>query len=98
MIERPQDDRSADDAFDDDDAEQDEADVADTRPEDIDVDGITPLPEELTGRASGTGEDLVALFDNRSDKHMTDGFRGGSEDEPPVDDDEVGDDHSASGA
>ena len=58
----------------------------------IDVDGIRPLPEELTGRASGTDEDLVALFDDVSDKHMTDGFRGGSDDEPPVDDDELPDD------
>ena len=98
MNERPQVDRSDDDAFGDDDGEQDQFDVAEPRPEDIDVDGIQPLPEELTGRASGTDEDLVALFDNLSDKHMTDGFRGGSDDEPPVDDDEMGDDHSATGA
>jgi len=58
-------------------------------PEDHDVDGITPLPEELTGRASGTDEDLVALFGNRTDQHMADGFRGGSEDEPPADDDDL---------
>lgn len=97
MNQRPQDDRSDDDAFgvdddDDDDAGQDPADIAAMRPEDIDVDGIRPLPEELTGRASGTDEDLVALFDDVSDKHMTDGFRGGSDDEPPVDDDELPDD------
>ncbi|HYW50202.1 MAG TPA: hypothetical protein VE861_06335 [Gemmatimonadaceae bacterium] len=53
------------------------------------LEGQTPLPEELTGRASGTDEDLVALFDNGTDKHMTDGFRGGATDEPPVDDDEM---------
>lgn len=101
MTQHPQDARSEDDAFgvdDDDEAADDMADIAAMRPEDIDVDGITPLPEELTGRASGTDEDLVALFENASDKHMTDGFRGGSDDEPSLDDDELGDDHSATGA
>ena len=57
-------------------------------PDGIDVDGTQPLPEQLTGRASGTDEDLVALFGNATDKHMADGFRGGSEDEPPVDDED----------
>lgn len=66
-------------------------------PDDVDVDGTMPLPEEITGRASGTDEDLVALFDNGTDKHMTDGFRGGSEDEPPVDDAEFDDDPTQSG-
>ena len=46
------------------------------------LEGGTPLPEELTGRASGTGEDLTALFKNESPAHLADGFRGGSEDEP----------------
>lgn len=46
------------------------------------LEGGTPLPEELTGRASGTGEDLTALFNNESPAHLADGFRGGSEDEP----------------
>jgi hypothetical protein len=66
-------------------------------PDGLDVDGITPLPEQLTGRASGTDEDLVALFDNDTDKHLADGFRGGSEDEPPVDDAEWADDPTQAG-
>lgn len=49
------------------------------RPE---LEGETPLPEELTGRASGTGEDLTALFDNDTPQHLADGFRGGSADDP----------------
>ncbi|MES3035966.1 MAG: hypothetical protein V4813_18325 [Gemmatimonadota bacterium] len=101
MTGRPQDETSDDDAFgvdDDDETTPDLDDIAGMRPEDIDVDGTRPLPEELTGRASGTDEDLVALFDNASDKHMTDGFRGGSEDEPPLDDDEIGDDAGATAA
>jgi hypothetical protein len=32
----------------------------------------TPLPEEWTGRASATGEDLTALFDNDTAGHFTD--------------------------
>lgn len=66
------------------------------RDEHLDVEGSARLPEELTGRASGTDEDLVALFDNPTDKHMADGFRGGSDDEPPVDDDEFQDDPAQS--
>ena len=64
--------------------------------EQFDVEASARLPEELTGRASGTDEDLVALFDNPTDKHMADGFRGGSEDEPPVDDDEFENDPAQS--
>ena len=41
-----------------------------------------PLPEELTGRASGTSEDLTALFDNTSARHLSDGFHGMSADDP----------------
>jgi len=74
------------------DLEQMHADGGTNRPEDPELEGRVPLPEELTGRASGTDEDLVALFENRSDKHLTDGFRGGSEDEPPVDDSAYEDD------
>ncbi len=33
-----------------------------SRPDAPQLEGGTPLPEELTGRASGTGEDLTALF------------------------------------
>lgn len=58
--------------------------VAETsRPETPAIEGGLPLPEELTGRASGTGEDLTALFDNDSKQHLADGFRGGSDDDPP---------------
>ena len=47
-----------------------------------DIEG-TPLPDELTGRASKTNDDLADLFDNATEEHLADGFRGGSgEDEP----------------
>ena len=57
------------------------ADGGTNRPETPSLEGRIPLPEELTGRASGTSEDLVALFANQSRAHLTDGFRSGSEDE-----------------
>ncbi|MEP6779052.1 MAG: hypothetical protein ABJC26_04125 [Gemmatimonadaceae bacterium] len=47
--------------------------------------GDGPLPEELTGRASRGGEDLVSLFANGQSDHMTDGFRGGNGDDPETD-------------
>ena len=47
--------------------------------------GDGPLPEELTGRASSTGEDLYSLFANGSPDHITDGFRGGNGDDPETD-------------
>ena len=56
------------------------------RPETPELEGRTPLPEELTGRASGTDDDLVKLFDEKNSEQLADGFRGGSEDEPPLDD------------
>jgi len=49
-----------------------------SRPETPALEGGVPLPEELTGRASGTSEDLTALFANDAADHMADGFRGGS--------------------
>ena len=55
---------------------------ATNRPETPALEGRDPLPTELTGRASGTDDDLVALFDNQSGEHMADGFRGGSQDVP----------------
>jgi hypothetical protein len=65
----------------------------DSEPEEdeaTDIGGETPSTEELTGRASKTGDNLAALFDNPSDEHVTDGFRGGSDDDrgvaPPKDD------------
>jgi hypothetical protein len=55
------------------------------RPETPELEGRVPLPEELTGKASGTDDDLVTLFDDPDGGHIADGFRGGSddEDEPP---------------
>ena len=72
------------------------ADGGTRRPETPELEGRIPLPEELTGRASGTDDDLVALFDNASGDHLADGFRGGSDDdesdtEPGVDRDDVED-------
>jgi hypothetical protein len=52
------------------------------RPETPELEGREPLPAELTGRASGTDDDLVSLFDNSSGEHLADGFRGGSQDVP----------------
>ena len=57
------------------------ADGGTTRPETPELEGRAPLPEELTGKASGTDEDLVTLFDDKQGEHMADGFHGGSEDE-----------------
>lgn len=51
------------------------------RPETPELEGLISLPEELTGRASRTDESLSTLFDNRSAKHLTDGFHGGSGDD-----------------
>jgi hypothetical protein len=60
--------------------------VAETsRPATPRLEGGTPLPEELTGRASATGEDLTALFDNDTAGHFADGFRGGSNSDPGSD-------------
>jgi len=58
------------------------ADGATSRAETPELEGRIPLPEEITGRASGTGEDLIALFDDQSAAHVADGFRGGSGDVP----------------
>ena len=58
------------------------ADGSTRRPSTPALEGGIPLPEEITGRASGTTEDLVALFDNETDAHVRDGFRGGSADIP----------------
>lgn len=49
------------------------------------LEGREPLPEELTGRASGTSEDLETLFENDTAGHFKDGFRGGSDDDPETD-------------
>ena len=45
------------------------------------LEGRVPLPEELTGKASGTDQDLASLFDDANGEHLADGFRSGSEDE-----------------
>jgi hypothetical protein len=56
--------------------------IAETnRPDSPELEGGTPLPEEVTGRASKTRENLMTLFDNDSPEHLADGFRGGSEEE-----------------
>jgi hypothetical protein len=52
-----------------------------TRPETPELEGRMPLPEEVTGKASATDEDLVALFEENDSGHIADGFRGGSDDE-----------------
>lgn len=53
-----------------------------TRPETPALEGIEPLPDEITGRAAGTEESLTTLFDNTSAAHLRDGFMGGSGDVP----------------
>lgn len=60
------------------------SDGATTRPETPELEGRMPLPEELTGKASATDEDLVKLFDDKQREHLADGFRGGSDDELAV--------------
>ena len=52
-----------------------------SRPETPELEGRVPLPEELTGKASSTDDDLVTLFDDSDGGHIADGFRGGSDDE-----------------
>jgi ribosome-associated translation inhibitor RaiA len=66
------------------------ADGSTRRPESPTLEGRVPLPEEITGRASGTDESLVELFDNESDAHLADGFRGGSDDEALDDEEAIG--------
>ncbi|HEY4320861.1 MAG TPA: hypothetical protein VGM77_06715 [Gemmatimonadales bacterium] len=39
------------------------------------------MAEELTGQADANSEDLTALFANDTAIHVTDGFRGGSDEE-----------------
>jgi len=56
-----------------------------TRPATPELEGGTPLPEELTGRASGTSEDLTTLFANDAADHFADGFAGGSNDDRGAD-------------
>jgi hypothetical protein len=55
-----------------------------SRPESPEFEGRMPLPEELTGKASRTDDDLVALFREYDGEQMADGFRGGSDDEEPA--------------
>ncbi len=57
------------------------ADGSTRKPEYPALEGREPLPEEITGRASGTDDDLVALFQNPDREHLADGFRGGSDNE-----------------
>lgn len=59
------------------------------------IEDETAVPDELTGRADATSEDLTALFRNDSTGHFTDGFHGGSDDdenvEPTIDGDDPAD-------
>ncbi len=56
-----------------------------TRPAAPVLQGGKPLPEELTGRASGTSEDVATLFAADTAEHFADGFRGGSDEDPGAD-------------
>ncbi len=56
-----------------------------SRPDTPELEGGVALPEELTGRSSGTSEDVSALFANDSAEHFADGFRGGSNDDRGTD-------------
>lgn len=49
-----------------------------SRPSTPELEGGPPMPEELTGRASKTDEDLTTLFANDGADHIEDGFKGGS--------------------
>jgi hypothetical protein len=53
-----------------------------TRPESPALDGRSTMPEEMTGQASWTDEDLVALVRQKRAERLRDGFRGGSGDGP----------------
>lgn len=55
------------------------------RAEDPDSKGDESRKQELTGRANGTGEDLLSLFANGSDEHLRDGFRSNNGDDPDSD-------------
>jgi len=52
-----------------------------SRPDTPELEAGTPLPEEITGRATGTDEDVAALFASTDAAHLADGFRGGSDDD-----------------
>ena len=54
-------------------------------PEDPETRGDESQAPELTGRATGTDEDLASLFSNESDEHLRDGFRSGNGDDPDSD-------------
>jgi hypothetical protein len=55
------------------------------RPDPAEPEAGAPLPEEVTGRASGTSDDLTALFKSDTAQHFADGFRGGSNSDPGSD-------------
>ncbi len=56
-----------------------------SRPESPALEGRTPMPEELTGRADATAEDLRTLFASDTAEHFADGFRGGSNEDRETD-------------
>lgn len=61
------------------------------RPESPALEGIEPMPEELTGLASGSGADLESLFDSDTSAHLADGFRGDADEvaDPEVSEEDV---------
>jgi hypothetical protein len=85
--------RSDDDAFDsvtDDDDETENLEVLEEVSSDVpnppnaaeaSIEDESTLPDELTGRAAATDEDLTSLFRNASREHFADGFNGGSDDD-----------------
>lgn len=62
--------------------QKDHADGGTSRPETPELEGRVPLPEEITGKASATDADLVALFADDDSAHLADGFRGATDDAP----------------
>jgi hypothetical protein len=55
------------------------------RPVAVESEGGKPLPKELTGSASETNDDLIALFKRDTAEHFADGFHGGSNGDPGSD-------------
>ena len=50
----------------------------------VSLENDTAIPNELTGRASASTDDLTTLFRNDSAEHFDDGFSGGSDDDTKV--------------
>ncbi len=56
-----------------------------THEEIVEIEGGSIEPDTLTGRADGTNESLVTLFDNEGADHLRDGFAGSGDEERPGD-------------